>query len=92
MLIAYSPTAVLLARRKVTCPVCTTDESKPVMIEEGREWEAHARTKVHRRLAAKGVGNRHVSATGIGIGQGPRAVTPGTDESMSVSLSDLFGP
>lgn len=84
MLIACSPTAVLLARRKVTCPVCTMDESKPVMIEEGRQWEAHARSKVHRRLAAKGVGNRHVSATGLGIGQGPKAVTPETDELVSV--------
>ena len=27
----------------------------PVMIEEGREWEAHARSKVHRYLIAKGV-------------------------------------
>lgn len=54
------------------------------MIEEGRQWEAHARSKVHRRLAAKGVGNRHVSATGLGIGQGPKAVTPETDELVSV--------
>jgi hypothetical protein len=53
MLIARSPTAVLLARRKILCPVCTVDEALPVMIEEGSEWEAHARTKVHKRLAAK---------------------------------------
>jgi len=50
---ATDPTAVLLARRKVICPVCTTDESKPVMIEEGREWEAHARSKAHRHLARR---------------------------------------
>jgi len=24
------------------------------MIEEGREWEAHCKTRVHRRLASKG--------------------------------------
>ncbi|KAI9464916.1 tRNA isopentenyltransferase [Lactarius psammicola] len=57
---ATDPTAVLLARRKVICPVCTMDESQPIMIEEGREWEAHTRSKVHKHLAAKG----------------PRAVTP----------------
>ncbi|KAI0267580.1 IPP transferase-domain-containing protein [Russula aff. rugulosa BPL654] len=50
---ATDPTAVLLARRKILCPVCTVDEALPVMIEEGSEWEAHARTKVHKRLAAK---------------------------------------
>lgn len=53
MLIARSPTAILLARRKILCPVCTVDEALPVMIEEGSEWEAHARSKVHKRLAAK---------------------------------------
>lgn len=53
MLIARSPTAVLLARRKILCPVCTVDETLPVMIEEGSQWEAHARTKVHKRLSAK---------------------------------------
>ncbi|KAN0139808.1 tRNA isopentenyltransferase [Lactarius tabidus] len=89
---ATDPTTVLLARRKVICPVCTTNESMPIMIEEGREWEAHIRTKVHRHLAAKGVGNRHVYTTGSGTRQSPRAATPVTDGSMSYSLGDLFGP
>jgi hypothetical protein len=53
ILIAFSPTAVLVARRKVICPVCTVDDARPVMIEEGPEREAHARTKVHKRLASK---------------------------------------
>lgn len=53
-LIAFSPTAVLSKRRKTQCPVCTVDESRPVMIEEGSEWAAHVKTKVHKRLAAKG--------------------------------------
>ncbi|KAH8998435.1 tRNA isopentenyltransferase [Lactarius akahatsu] len=65
---ATDPTAVLLARRKIICPVCTKDESQPVMIEQGREWDAHARSKVHKYLLAKCVGNRHVSATGSGTG------------------------
>jgi hypothetical protein len=45
------------------------------MVEEGSEWEAHTRSRVHRHLAAKRVGNVHVSATGSGIGQAPSAVT-----------------
>lgn len=53
MLIARSPTAILLARRKISCPVCTVDEALPVMIEEGPQWEKHARSKAHKRLAAK---------------------------------------
>ena len=53
VLIAFSPTAVLLKRRKIQCPVCTVDESRPVMIEEGLEWAAHVKTRVHKRLAAR---------------------------------------
>jgi len=48
---ATDPTAVLLARKRIICPVCTVDESLPVMIEEGSEWAAHVKTKVHKRLA-----------------------------------------
>jgi tRNA dimethylallyltransferase len=64
MLIARSPTAILLARRKILCPVCTVDEALPVMIEEGSQWEAHVRTKVHKRLATKRTTERkqHVQA------------------------------
>lgn len=73
---AIDPTTlVLLAHRKVICPVCTTDESRPIMVEEGSKWEAHARSKIHKHLAAKRVGNVHVPATGSGIGQAPSAVT-----------------
>ena len=53
MLIARSPTAILLARRKILCPVCTVNEALPVMIEEGSQWEVHAKSKVHKRLAAR---------------------------------------
>ncbi|KAI5983854.1 tRNA isopentenyltransferase [Pisolithus albus] len=49
---ALSPSAVLEARRKVVCPLCTKNPSQPVMVE-GLEWEAHQRTRLHRRLAAK---------------------------------------
>lgn len=73
-LIAFSPTVVLVARRKVICPICTVDDALPVMIEEGSEWTAHARTKAHKRLAAKGRGKSPLSAaagppkTGKGLG------------------------
>lgn len=40
--------AVLRARRKKVCPVCTMDPTRPFMVEEGAEWEAHQRTKTHR--------------------------------------------
>jgi len=47
------PTAVLQARRKVTCPICTFNPEQPVMLEEGREWAAHVGTRTHRRLSRK---------------------------------------
>lgn len=49
---ALSPSAVLEARRMVVCPVCTKNPSQPVMVEAA-EWEAHRRTRLHRRLAVK---------------------------------------
>jgi tRNA dimethylallyltransferase len=33
--------------------VCTTDLEKPVMIEEGKEWENHQRSRTHRRMSRK---------------------------------------
>jgi len=47
------PTAALLARKKVLCTVCTVNDALPVMIEEGSQWAAHAKTTAHKRLAAK---------------------------------------
>lgn len=41
------------SRRKVVCPVCTVNEERPVMIGEGREWDVHIRTRIHRRLLRK---------------------------------------
>ncbi|KIK91129.1 hypothetical protein PAXRUDRAFT_831107 [Paxillus rubicundulus Ve08.2h10] len=48
-----NPSAVLQARRRVVCPVCTTNSSQPITIEQGQEWDAHCGTRSHRRLAAK---------------------------------------
>ncbi|KAI5124024.1 hypothetical protein M0805_003855 [Coniferiporia weirii] len=47
------PTEVMHSRRKTICPVCTIHAERPVMLEEGQEWEAHQRTRAHRRIAAK---------------------------------------
>ncbi|KAJ3536042.1 hypothetical protein NM688_g6889 [Phlebia brevispora] len=50
---ATNPKDVLNARRRVVCPVCTIKEDQPIMIEEGDEWTAHAKTRRHRRLASQ---------------------------------------
>jgi len=47
------PSDVLARRRKVVCAVCSLDPDRPVMIEEGEQWEFHQRTKPHRRLAKR---------------------------------------
>ncbi|KAL0578410.1 tRNA dimethylallyltransferase, mitochondrial [Marasmius crinis-equi] len=47
------PDAVLMARRKIVCPVCTADPARPFMVEEGKEWALHLKTRVHRRRAHK---------------------------------------
>ena len=44
---------MLEARRKKICSVCTIQEDRPVMIEEGSEWIAHQKTRNHRRRSAK---------------------------------------
>ncbi|KAI0948415.1 hypothetical protein AcV7_009166 [Taiwanofungus camphoratus] len=41
------------ARRQVACPTCTTNKERPVMIEEGKAWDVHTRTRSHRRLLRK---------------------------------------
>ncbi|KAL5511455.1 TIT1 [Sanghuangporus vaninii] len=45
-----SPAEVLVARRKIVCPFCTTEADRPIMLEEGREWEVHQHTTAHRRM------------------------------------------
>ncbi|KAF8610569.1 tRNA isopentenyltransferase [Ceratobasidium sp. AG-I] len=36
-------------KRKVRCDVCTVDPRKPVMLEEKSEWDAHRKSRSHRR-------------------------------------------
>jgi hypothetical protein len=40
-------------KTKLICPVCTRDGEKPIMIEEGKQWDLHARTRHHRKAARK---------------------------------------
>ncbi|KAF8626162.1 hypothetical protein AX15_005053 [Amanita polypyramis BW_CC] len=42
------PIITLQERRMITCQVCTVRANQPVMINEGREWDAHRQTRAHR--------------------------------------------
>ncbi|KAJ6513798.1 tRNA isopentenyltransferase [Mycena vitilis] len=46
------PTAVLNARRKVVCSICTVDPTQPFMVDESR-LDAHLQARPHKRLASK---------------------------------------
>ncbi|KAI0341496.1 tRNA isopentenyltransferase [Trametopsis cervina] len=48
-----NPGAVLEARRRIVCTTCTDEGEKPVMIEQGKEWDVHVRTKRHRNAARR---------------------------------------
>ncbi|KAF5391798.1 hypothetical protein D9757_001656 [Collybiopsis confluens] len=47
------PIAVLNDRRKIICPVCTVDPARPFMVEEGKEWQMHQKSRFHKRRAYK---------------------------------------
>ncbi|KAK0228197.1 tRNA isopentenyltransferase [Armillaria fumosa] len=72
---ATDPLSVLNARRKMICEVCTTNKNEPVMIEEGREWDVHRKTRVHRKLLSKG-------ATSQGYRYGKKIESIDTTESQ----------
>jgi len=63
------------------------------MLEEGSEWAAHVKTKVHKRLAAKGSKGRkhvHLSAPAPEMAKGNETGTSGLI-SNSDSARGLFG-
>lgn len=37
------------ARRKTLCTICTTDEQRPVLIDE-QEWKIHTNSRTHKRM------------------------------------------
>ncbi|EAU88425.2 tRNA isopentenyltransferase [Coprinopsis cinerea okayama7 len=47
------PVQVLQARKKVVCSTCTQEDDRPVMIEEGEEWDRHVKSRVHKRILAR---------------------------------------
>jgi len=47
------PISVLTARQKRVCHACTIHVDRPYMVEDGREWEVHCKSRAHRRLAAQ---------------------------------------
>jgi len=44
------PTAVLSARRRIACPVCSRSKGQPVTLEAGQEWELHQSSRRHKKL------------------------------------------
>jgi hypothetical protein len=70
------------------------DEALPVMIEEGSQWEAHVRSKVHKRLAAKRTGERkqhvHILAA-QGKGHSTRGEYIGSADDPPIPFDGLFG-
>lgn len=40
--------------RKIRCDICTTDPCRPVMLDERAEWDAHRKSRAHRRKENKG--------------------------------------
>ncbi|KAG8713634.1 hypothetical protein FRC08_013008 [Ceratobasidium sp. 394] len=41
-------------RRKIRCDICTVDLQKPVMLDEKTEWDAHKKSRSHRRNSSRG--------------------------------------
>ncbi|KAG7452908.1 tRNA isopentenyltransferase [Guyanagaster necrorhizus] len=56
---ATDPLFVLTARRKMICEVCTANKNEPVMVEEGREWEVHTKTRSHKSCDRKAKATFH---------------------------------
>lgn len=75
-LASHSPAAVLTARRKTICPICTSDEEKPVMIEEGEQWTVHIRTRRHRRAAAHSQRDNRGKSGAVDRAGDPEAADP----------------
>jgi len=56
------PSAALTYRKRRLCEICTTDPSRPVMLDEHREWERHCKSWRHQYLAGLKVRGEEVSA------------------------------
>lgn len=55
-------------RKHIVCPACTSDPSRPIMLEEGEPWKAHQRTRRHRRaLKKKASGRRPIDQSSLDV-------------------------
>jgi tRNA dimethylallyltransferase len=90
----FSPTAVLNARRRTICPVCTTDSEQPVMIEAGKEWELHQNSRTHRKLINRAIRRkcgqqRHATSE---YTKGQRTVSKDAWLDLDESVMSIFPP
>ena len=58
----HRPSAALTSRKRRLCEICTTDPSRPVMLDESREWERHCKSWRHNYLARLKVNEEEMSA------------------------------
>ena len=56
------PSATLATRKRRLCEICTTDPSRPVMLDEAREWERHCKSWRHKYLVRLNVHDEEMSA------------------------------
>ena len=56
------PSAALTSRKRRLCEICTTDPSRPVMLDEEREWERHCKSWGHRNLVKLNAHEEEMSA------------------------------
>lgn len=56
------PSSVLTTRKRRLCEICTTDLSRPVMLDEQREWERHCKSWRHQYLVKLKVHEEEASA------------------------------
>ncbi|KAJ7074395.1 tRNA isopentenyltransferase [Mycena amicta] len=79
------PSAVLNAQRKVICDTCTSDTTKPVMIDENR-FSAHCQSRTHRRLARRMTPEQHRAAQ-----QAKQTTRRTAEEDLDENTASLFG-
>ncbi|KAH9934858.1 IPP transferase-domain-containing protein [Fomitopsis serialis] len=74
--------------RKVICQVCTHDEERPVMMEEGAQWKGHLRTRSHRKRARK-LHMRKLNEGALTDGP-PEGESSDTSEEISYGTNTLY--
>ncbi len=52
-ILCFRPSESLSVHRKRICEICTEDPSRPIMIEEGKEWKVHVKSRGHKNKAGR---------------------------------------